>query len=714
MTYTMKTEIGGKDLIIETGKVAKQAGGAVTVQYGDTVILATVVLSDEPRDQDWFPLFVEYREKAYAAGKIPGGFFKREGRPAEKEVLSARLVDRPIRPLFPDGFRNEVQVYISVLSADQENDADVLGMIGASAALSISDAPFEGPIAAVRVGRLGDEIVINPTFSQLEDSDLDLVVAGAAENIIMFEGKAKEIPEEVILKALTVARPALSQLIDLQNELVSQCGKPKRVFELVPPAPELVDAVREQVGDRMAQINTAESKEGRKQLLTELKEKTIESLAERFPEKEAEIKAVIEEIEKTDMRQRIVADGKRVDGRRLDEIRPISCQVSVLPRTHGSALFTRGQTQSLAVTTLGTKMDEQKIDALEGESWKSYMLHYNFPPFSVGEVRPIRGPGRREIGHGALAERAIQTVIPTDESFPYTIRIVSDILESNGSSSMATVCAGSLSLMDAGVPVKSGVAGVAIGLVQENGQAALLTDILGIEDHLGDMDMKVTGTRNGITAVQMDLKISGIGEEVLAQALERARVARSSILDAMDQTISAPRQELSPYAPRIISMKIDPEKIGAVIGPGGKIIRKITEETGAQIDIDDDGTITIASTDPEGGPRAAEIIKELTAEVEEGQIYTGKVVKITDFGAFVEILPGRDGLLHISQLDHHRVEKVQDVVKVGDEVKVKVLEVDDSGKIRLSRKALLERGPREGKDEPVRRRHIGDRSRKKR
>ena len=713
MTYTMKTEIGSKDLIIETGTVAKQAGGAVTVQYGETVILATVVVSEEPRDQDWFPLFVEYREKAYAAGKIPGGFFKREGRPMEKEVLSARLVDRPIRPLFPEGFRNEVQVYISVLSTDQENDADVLGMIGASAALSISDAPFDGPIAAVRVGRLGDEIVINPTFSQLEDSDLDLVVAGTAENIIMFEGKAKEIPEEVILKALAAARPALSQLIDLQNELVSQCGKPKRIFEPAPTDQELIAAVKEQVGDRMAQINTTEAKEERKQLLKELRESTFEALSERFPEREGEIASAIEEIEKADIRQRIVTDGRRVDGRQLDEIRPISCQVSVLPRTHGSALFTRGQTQSLAVTTLGTKMDEQKIDALEGESWKSYMLHYNFPPFSVGEVRPIRGPGRREIGHGALAERAIQTVIPTDESFPYTIRIVSDILESNGSSSMATVCAGSLSLMDAGVPVKSGVAGVAIGLVQEDGKTALLTDILGLEDHLGDMDMKVTGTRNGITAVQMDLKISGIDEDVLAQALERARAARSTILDVMDETISAPRQELSPYAPRIISMKIDPEKIGAVIGPGGKIIRKITEETGAQIDIDDDGTITIASTDPEGGPKAAEIIKELTADVEEGQIYTGKVVKITDFGAFVEILPGRDGLLHISQLDHHRVEKVQDVVKVGDEVKVKVLEVDDGGKIRLSRKALLERGPQQGKDEHVRRRNIGNRSRKK-
>jgi polyribonucleotide nucleotidyltransferase len=715
MTYTMKTEIGGRDLVIETGKVAKQAGGAVTVQYGETVILATVVVSDEPRDQDWFPLFVEYREKAYAAGKIPGGFFKREGRPMEKEVLSARLVDRPIRPLFPEGYRNEVQVVISVLSTDQENDADVLGMIGASAALSISDAPFDGPIAAVRVGRMGDEIVINPTFSQLEDSDLDLVVAGTGESIVMFEGRAKEVPEEIILKALSKAKPALKQLIEVQNELVSQCGKPKRTFQPAAADQGLEDAVREQVGDRMSQINTTEAKEDRKKLLIELREEVIEKLSERFPEQEAAIKAVIEEIEKTDMRRRIITDGKRVDGRRLDEIRPLSCQVSVLPRTHGSALFTRGQTQSLAVTTLGTKMDEQKIDALQGESWKSYMLHYNFPPFSVGEVRPIRGPGRREIGHGALAERAIQTVIPTDESFPYTIRIVSDILESNGSSSMATVCAGSLSLMDAGVPVKSGVAGVAIGLIQENDQAALLTDILGIEDHLGDMDMKVTGTRQGITAVQMDLKISGIGEDVLTQALERARTARSAILDVMEQTIPEPRKELSPYAPRIISLKIDPEKIGAVIGPGGKIIRKITEETGAQIDIDDDGTVTIASTDPEGGPRAAEIIKELTAEVEEGAIYTGKVVKITDFGAFVEILPGRDGLLHISQLEHHRVDKVQDVVKVGDEVKVKVLEVDsDSGKIRLSRKALLERGPGQKKDEDVRRRHSGDRSRKKR
>jgi polyribonucleotide nucleotidyltransferase len=713
MTYTVKTEIGGKDLIIETGKVAKQAGGAVTVQYGETVILATVVISDEPRDQDWFPLFVEYREKAYAAGKIPGGFFKREGRPMEKEVLSARLVDRPIRPLFPEGFMNEVQVIISVLSADQENDADVLGMIGASAALSLSGAPFKGPVAAVRMGKLGDDIVVNPTFSQLEDSDLDLVIAGTGENIVMFEGKAKEVPEEVVLQALSAAKPVLGQIIDLQNELTSQCGKPKQPFEPVPPDEQLVSAVQELVADRMGEINTTADKEERRRLLIELTEQTIEALLERFLEKEAEIKAAIGELEKADLRRRIVTEGRRVDGRRLDEIRPISCQVSVLPRTHGSALFTRGQTQSLAVTTLGTKMDEQKIDALEGESWKSYMLHYNFPPFSVGEVRPIRGPGRREIGHGALAERAIATVIPTDESFPYTIRIVSDILESNGSSSMATVCAGSLSLMDAGVPVKSGVAGVAIGLVQEGNEAAVLTDILGLEDHLGDMDMKVTGTRTGITAVQMDLKISGIGEGILAEALERARVGRLSILDAMDETISEPRKELSPYAPRIISLKIDPEKIGAVIGPGGKVIRKITEETGAQIDIDDDGTITIASTDPEGGPRAAEIIKELTADVEEGQIYTGKVVKITDFGAFVEILPGRDGLLHISQLDHHRVEKVQDVLKVGDEVRVKVLEVDDGGKIRLSRKALLARGPQQAKSEPVRRRHLGARSRKK-
>jgi len=714
MTYKLQTEIGGRDLIIETGKIAKQAGGAVTVQYGETVILATVVVSDEPRDQDWFPLFVEYREKAYAAGKIPGGFFKREGRPMEKEVLSARLVDRPIRPLFPKGFMNEVQVIISVLSTDQENDADVLGLIGASTALGLSSAPFQGPVAAVRVGKLGDEIVINPTFSQLEDSVLDLVVAGNGESIVMFEGRAKEVSEEIVLQALAAAKPVLGQIIDLQNELVSQCGLPKQHFEPVSPDEELIAAVRELAADRMVEINTTAMKEGRKQLLVELRKNTIEALSERFPEKESEIKAAIEQLEKTDMRQRIISDGVRVDGRRLDEIRPISCQVSILPRTHGSALFTRGQTQSLAVTTLGTKMDEQKIDALEGESWKSYMLHYNFPPFSVGEVRPIRGPGRREIGHGALAERAIQSVIPSDESFPYTIRIVSDILESNGSSSMATVCAGSLSLMDAGVPVKSAVAGLAIGLIQEGDRDAILTDILGLEDHLGDMDMKVTGTQTGITSVQMDLKISGIGESILAEALERARVGRLSILDSMYETLAAPREELSPYAPRIISLKIDPEKIGAVIGPGGKIIRKITEETGAKIDIDDDGTVTIASTDPEGGPRAAEIIRTLTAEVEEGQIYTGKVVKIMDFGAFVELLPGRDGLLHISQLDHHRVEKVTDVLKVGDEVKVKVLEVDDGGKIRLSRKALLERGPRSDKEEPMQRRHPGDRSRNKR
>jgi len=703
MIHKVEAEVGGRNLTLESGRVAKQALGAVSVQYGDTMILATVVVSDEPREQDWFPLFVEYRQKAYAAGKIPGGFFKREGRPGEKEVLSARLVDRPIRPLFPEGYMNEVQIIVSVLSADQENDADVLGMIGASAALCLSGCPFQGPIGAVRMGRLGDEYVVNPTFSQLEESDLDIVISGTSESLSMIEGRAKEISEEVLLGAIEAARPTLDRVIQLQEDLVAVCGRPKEKFEAKPVDDKLVAAVKERASEEISRINTIADKEARQKALTALVESTLEALGEEFPEREGEMKTALQDLEKADMRRKIIERGQRIDGRKLDEIRPISCDVAFLPRTHGSALFTRGQTQSLAVTTLGTKMDEQKIDALEGESWKSYMLHYNFPPFSVGEVRPIRGPGRREIGHGALAERAIEPVIPSDEVFPYTIRIVSDILESNGSSSMATVCAGSLSLMDAGVPMKEAVAGVAVGLVKEDDRVALLTDILGIEDHLGDMDLKATGTKNGITAVQMDLKISGISLEVLGQAFERARQARIAILDAMNKTISAPRAELSVYAPRILTLVIDPEKIGDVIGPGGKVIRKITEETGAQIDIDDDGTITIASSDPEGGPKALEIIKNLTADVEVGQVYTGKVKKITGFGAFVEILPGKEGLVHISQLEHHRVARVEDVVNLNDEIQVKVLDIDDQGKIRLSRKVLLGGGPERTKSHQRRR-----------
>jgi polyribonucleotide nucleotidyltransferase len=697
MIHKVELEINDRNLIIESGRVAQQARGSVTVRYADTVILATVVVSDEPRDQDWFPLFVEYRQKAYAAGKIPGGFFKREGRPGEKEVLSARLVDRPIRPLFPKGYMNEVQIIISVLSADQENDADILGMIGASAALYLSGCPFQGPIGAVRMGRLGGEYVVNPTFSQLENSDLDIVIAGTKESITMIEGRAKEVPEEDLLGAIEVSRSILDKVIQLQEDLVSLCGKPKMSVEIPPPDEELVAAVTALASEELSRINTIAIKEERQKALASLVESAIGNLSERFPERQKEITEAFQELERADVRRKIIENEQRIDGRKVDEIRPISCEVSFLPRTHGSALFTRGQTQSLAVTTLGTKMDEQKIDALEGESWKSYMLHYNFPPFSVGEVRPIRGPGRREIGHGALAERAIEPVIPADEVFPYTIRIVSDILESNGSSSMATVCAGSLSLMDAGVPVKAAVAGVAVGLVKEGDKVVLLSDILGIEDHLGDMDMKVTGSRAGITAVQMDLKISGVSLELLGQAFERARRGRMAILDIMDETISSPRDELSEYAPRILTLQIDPEKIGDVIGPGGKVIRKITEDTGAQIDIDDDGTITVASVDSEGGQRALEIIKQLTADVEIGQVYTGKVKKITGFGAFVEILPGKEGLVHISQLERHRVARVEDVVNLGDEIQVKVLDIDDAGKIRLSRRALLGGGGEEPK-----------------
>jgi len=690
MAERVEVDLGGRSLIIETGKVAKQSHGAATVRSGDTIILATVVEAKQVDvEQDFFPLFVDYREKAYAAGKIPGGFFKREGRPSEKEIVSARLIDRSLRPLFPEGYFNEVQIMVMVLSSDQENDADVLGLVGASAALGISSIPFYQPIGAVRVGRINNRFIINPLFSELEESEMNLVVAGTKDYINMVEGGCQEVSEEDLLAALEFGHERIKLTVEIQEQLLSRCGKPKREVEPPPKNPELKEAVTNLAFEKIKEANRTPDKIERENKLDGLLDSVTLELLEKFPESENQIKAILQELEKQDMRKMILTEGKRVDGRDINQIRPISCEVGVLPRTHGSAIFTRGQTQSLAVATLGTKIDEQRTDDLEGESSKSYMLHYNFPPFSVGEIRPIRGPGRREIGHGALAERAIQPVVPKEEVFPYTIRIVSDILESNGSSSMATVCGGTLSLMDAGVPIKAPVAGVALGLIKDEEKVAILSDILGVEDHLGDMDFKITGTRGGITAFQMDLKMAGIDLNLLNQALKRAKEGRLHVLDIMEQTIAKPRPQLSAYAPRIIILKVKPDKIGEIIGPGGKTIRGIIEQTGAKIDIEDDGSIFIASVDQKAGELAQELILKLTEEPEMGKEYTGKVKRVTAFGAFVEILPGQDGLVHISELDTRRVNRVEDVLNVGDEVKVKIIGIDVDGKIKLSRKACF-------------------------
>ncbi|OQX86639.1 polyribonucleotide nucleotidyltransferase [candidate division KSB1 bacterium 4484_87] len=694
MIYRKEMPFGHSTLSIETGKMAKQANGAVVVQYGETVILATATASKKPLEGlDFFPLSVEYREKAYAAGKIPGGFFKREGRPSENEILSARLIDRPIRPMFPDNFKNEVQVIVLVLSADKENDPDVLGVIGASAALSISDIPFDGPLAAVRIGRVNGEFIVNPTYFDLEESDMELIIAGNSDSIIMVEGESKEISEEEMVAALEFGHEQIKKLVALQKELVQECGREKMEV----PAPEidetLVKRIHELIDAKIADAVRITEKSERKEALTAAVDDAVAQLTEEFPEMEIEpvVKAEVSEKEKELVRKMALEDNLRLDGRNPQEIRPITCEVGVLPRTHGSALFTRGQTQALAVTTLGTKMDEQKMDELEGEFWKSYMLHYNFPPFCVGEVRPIRGTSRREIGHGNLAERALKNIIPNEALFPYTIRIVSDILESNGSSSMATVCAGSLSLMDAGVPIKDAVAGIAMGLIKENDKYIVLSDILGDEDHLGDMDFKVAGTTEGINAFQMDIKIKGISLEILREALEQARQGRLHILKIMNETLSSPRAELSAYAPRIFTMKVDTDVIGMIIGPGGKTIREIIDRTDTAIDINDEGIVTIASVDPEKGELARKMIEELVKKPEVGQIYNGKVKKITNFGAFIEILPGKEGLLHISQIDNQRINRVEDVLKVGDEVKVKLMKIDDQGKLDLSRKVLLDR-----------------------
>jgi polyribonucleotide nucleotidyltransferase len=690
MSHKVELELGGRMLVIESGRLAKQANGAVTVRYGDSMVVSTVCASKEPKEgQDFFPLTVEYREKSYAAGKIPGGFFKREGRPSEKEILSARIIDRPIRPLFPDDFKGETQCISYVVSHDQKNDTDILALIGTASAIAVSDVPIQKTIAGARVGRIDGQLVINPTIDQMEDSDIYITMAGSADAIAMVEGGGREILEADMIEALTFGHEHIKQIVAKIDELRSMCGKEK--FEYTPVAVDetLTAKVTELVGTRLNEYNRIADKDTRCTSKEDMKKEILEALAEEFPESEGAIKNVIHDLDSDSMRRMVLDEKKRIDGRNPDDIRDISCEVSFLPRAHGSAVFTRGQTQALVAVTLGTKMDEQRLDELEGESTKSYMLHYNFPPFSTGETKPIRGTSRREIGHGALAERALFPVIPTETSFPYTLRVVSDIMESNGSSSMASVCGGSLALMDAGVPTKSAVAGIAMGLIKENDNVVILTDILGDEDHFGDMDFKVTGTSEGVTAIQMDIKIAGLDIEIMRVALDKARNARLKILDIMQATIPKHRDQLSEYAPRIITIKINPSKIGEVIGPGGKIIRGIIEETGCKIDIDDDGTVLIATTDAAAGQRAKERIEAIVEEAEIGKVYDGTVRRVTNFGAFVEIIPGTDGLVHISELDTSRVNRVEDICRVGDRLKVKVIDIDGDGKIRLSRKVLL-------------------------
>ncbi|MEW6271843.1 MAG: polyribonucleotide nucleotidyltransferase [Thermodesulfobacteriota bacterium] len=683
-------ELAGRPFSIEVGKVARQAGGSALVRYGDTVVLVAATAAPTAREGvDFLPLTVDYQEKTFAAGKIPGGFFKREGKPSEKEVLTSRLIDRPIRPLFPKGWGFETQVVATVLSAEKDSDPDMVALCGASAALTVSDIPFEGPIAAVRIGRVDGKFCINPTAEQAEQSDINLVVAGSRDAIVMVEGGASIVPDDVMLDALFTAHAALQSIIDLQIQLQESIGKPKRA---VPPVAEdsaLQAKVRQIAMPLVQQALATYAKQERAAKFDEAKTATLERLAEEYAGREKEIAAAFSHLKYEAVRRMIVDQKKRLDGRGLADIRPITCDVGLLPRTHGSALFTRGETQALVATTLGTSSDQQRIDALLGESHKSFMLHYNFPPFSVGEVKFLRGPSRRDIGHGALAERALTPVLPQDADFPYTIRIVSEILESNGSSSMATVCGGSLSLLDAGVKTKAPVAGIAMGLIKEGESFAILSDILGDEDHLGDMDFKVAGTAEGVTALQMDIKIGGVSREVMHAALEQARAGRLHILGEMAKAMPAPRETLSPYAPRITTIKIRTDKIRDVIGPGGKVIRALVEETGCQIDIEDDGTVQIASSDGASMQKAIDRILGITAEAEVGKIYNGKVRKIVDFGAFVEIMPGTDGLLHISQISKERIRSVTDVLKEGDQVRVKVLEVDRSGKIRLSRREAM-------------------------
>ncbi|MCH8994561.1 MAG: polyribonucleotide nucleotidyltransferase [Chloroflexi bacterium] len=691
MTEQVERDIGGRSMSLEVGELAGLADGAVTIRYGDTVLLATACVSNQPREGiDFFPLTVDVEERLYAIGKIPGSFFRREGRPTTDAILAARLTDRPIRPLFPKGFRNDVQLIITVLSADRENDPDVLGTISASAALCITGAPFEGPVSSVRVGYIGEELVINPTYSQLQESELDLVIAGTRDAVMMVEAGAMQVPERVILQALEFGQRANEEILDMQDELIAKVGKPRIEFEAKTLSPKVKDDVKAALEGRLDEL-LAEAREERQGGLEARRQELLERFGEEY--ESDEIGAALDAIVKEAVRESIVERGVRPDGRGTTEIRPISCRVGILPRTHGTGLFSRGQTQVLTIATLGSTGEQQRLDNLSPEERKRFMHHYNFPPFSVGETRFMRGPARREIGHGALAERAMAPVIPSEDDFAYTIRLVSEVLSSNGSTSMASVCGSTLALMDAGVPIEAPVAGIAMGLVMgEDGKYQVLTDIAGVEDSLGDMDFKVAGTKEGITALQMDIKVKGITLAIMEQALEQAHEARLFILDKIIETIPEHRPELSKWAPRIYQIKIPVEKIGAVIGPGGRVIRSIVEETKCTIDVEDDGTVSIGSTDEAMAQKAMEIVKALTKEVEVGDIYSGKVVRIVDFGAFVEIPGGKDGLVRIGELANYHVPSVGDVVSMGDDIMVKVIEIDSMGRINLSRKALLEGG----------------------
>ena len=691
--HTVQLDISGRSFSIETGKVAKQADGAVVVRYGGSMILATCVAAKSAKEsQDFFPLTVEYRERAYAGGRIPGGYFKREGAPVKKEILTSRLIDRPIRPLFPDGFRNEVQVICLVISGDQEHDPDVLAINGASAALCLSGIPFEGPIGAVRVGLIDGQFVANPTTAEQAVSALELVVAGTEDAVLMVEAGAREVSEEQMLAAISFGHAECQRLARVQKELVARAAKPRWAVDTKAGDRELEARVQAAVGDKLTAALATHEKHARGDAVHRIFDEVMAALAVEESLKPA-VREAFEKIEKAEVRRLIVERGLRVDGRKVNEIRPISIETSYLPRAHGSAVFTRGETQALVSATLGTKADEQKIEALEGESYRHFMLHYNFPSFSVGEVRRFGSPSRRDIGHGALAERAVEAVLPAKEDFPYTIRIVSDILESNGSSSMATVCGASLALMDAGVPLKSHVAGIAMGLVKEGDKFGILTDIMGTEDHYGDMDFKVAGTEKGVTALQMDIKIAGVSVEIMRTALQNAREARMTVLAKMREVIEKPRPELSPYAPRFVTIKIRTEKIREIIGPGGKVIRGIQDSTGAKIDVEDDGRVTIFSPDNASVQKALGMIQDICREVELDRIYLGKVKKIVEFGAFVEVIPNTEGLLHISQIAESRIRSVQDVLTEGDEVLVKVIEIDGNGKMRLSRKMALRDQP---------------------
>lgn len=699
-THTVKRIVNGQPFSIETGRMAKQADGAVVVRMGDTMVLVAVVAAQKKTDRDFFPLTVEYREKFYASGRIPGGFFKREGRPGERETLTARLIDRPIRPLFDKHFMTETQVIATPISYDGVNAPDVVSIVGASAALALSDIPFEDLVSGVRVGRIEGQFVVNPTTEQIEASDIDVIIAGTDTGVMMVEGGCREVSEEDMLSAVRFGHEEIKRLNALQKELVAAAGgKKKRVVEVPERLAELDGKIAKTFSDRIGQALFIAKKLDRQDALKAIHKDALAAYEVDYPEKGAYVALVLEEIEKKLMRNMILEKGKRLDGRGTTDIRPISGEVGVLPRAHGSALFTRGETQSLVTTTLGTSDDEQMLDTIEGESWKRYMLHYNFPAFSVGEVGRFGGPGRREIGHGALAERALRPMIPPKDEFPYTIRIVSEILESNGSSSMASVCGGSLALMDGGVPMKKAVAGIAMGLVVEGDRVAVLSDILGAEDHLGDMDFKVTGTADGITAFQLDTKIAGISDAVMMKALSQAKTGRLHILAEMNKTLQASRTDISPFAPKVTTIKIPVDKIREIIGPGGKVVKRIQEESGAKIEIEDDGTVRIIAVNTEAAEIALGRIKEITAEPEVGAVYEGEVRSILAFGAFVQIMPGRDGLLHISEIAHRRLERVEDELQVGDIVKVKVLEVQPDGKVRLSRKVLLEK-PEGYQEEP--------------